>query len=487
MTVPRLSRPRSARTPRQVYVVFVGLCIGMMLSAIDATIVATALPSIVRDLNGERYLSWVATAYLLLLMASTPLYGKLGDLYGRKRIFQTAILIFLAGSILAGLSRNMGQLIACRALQGLGAGGLASLAMAITADIVPARDRGRFLGYQGLMFSVASIGGPFVGGVVVDHLSWRWVFYINMPVGLAALAIVSGNLHVAYRRVPHAVDYAGAALLVGCVTSLVLVTSLGGDEVSWGSPLIVALGALVPVLLAAFIARERRAPEPVLPLRLLCNPILAVAAIVNGLAALLFFMGVYFLPVFFQQVKGITPTRSGVLLIPFMLGTVAGTISSGRAVTRTGRYKPFPVAGGAVMAVGVLLLSGAGTQTSIATVGVYAAILGAGIGLVLQVLLLAAQNAVPAADLGTATSTVVFARALNGAVGLTVFGTILTNRLGFYRARVGEASAYAHSLHVVFLSALPVALAALVVTLFLREIPLHDVAHLDLAATPVAP
>ena len=217
-----------------MFVVFVGLCVGMMLSAIDATIVATALPSIVRDLNGERYLSWVATAYLLLLMASTPLYGKLGDLYGRKRIFQTAILIFLAGSILAGLSRNMGQLIACRALQGLGAGGLASLAMAITADIVPARDRGRFLGYQGLMFSVASIGGPFVGGVVVDHLSWRWVFYINMPVGLAALVIVSGNLHVASRRVPHAVDYAGAALLVGCVTSLVLVTSLGATRCRGG-------------------------------------------------------------------------------------------------------------------------------------------------------------------------------------------------------------------------------------------------------------
>jgi EmrB/QacA subfamily drug resistance transporter len=487
VTVPRLSLPRPARTSRQVSVVFVGLCIGMMLSAIDATIVATALPSIVRDLDGESHLSWVATAYLLFLMASTPLYGKLGDLYGRKRIFQAAILIFLAGSVLAGLSRDMGQLIACRAVQGLGAGGLSSLAMAITADIVPARDRGRFLGYQGMLFSVASIGGPFVGGVVVDHLSWRWVFYVNVPVGLAALAIVSGNLHVAYRRVAHAVDYAGAALLVGCVTSLVLVTSLGGDEVAWGSPLIVALGALVPALLAAFIARERRAPEPVLPLPLLRNPILAVAAIVNGLGALLFFTGVYFLPVFFQQVKGVSPTRSGVLLIPFMLGTVAGTIGSGRAVTRTGRYKPFPVAGGAVMAAGVLLLASAGTQTSIATVGVYAAILGIGIGLVLQVLLLAAQNAVPPRDLGTATSTVIFARALSGAVGLAVFGTILSNRLDFHRPRMGEAAAYAHSLQVVFLAALPVALAALVVTLFLREIPLQDVAHVGPAATPVAP
>ena len=286
---------------------------------------------------------------------------------------------------------------------------------------------------------------------------------------------------------PHAVDYPGAALLVGCVTSLVLVTSLGGDEVPWGSPLIVALGALVPLLLVAFVARERRAPEPVLPLRLLRNPILAVAAVVNGLSALLFFTGVYFLPVFFQQVKGVSPTRSGGLLIPFMLGTVVGTISSGRAVTRTGRYKPFPVAGGAVMAVGVLLLSSAGTHTSIATVGAYAAILGIGIGLVLQVLLLAAQNAVPPTDLGTATSTVVFARALSGAVGLAIFGTILTNRLGFYRARVSAPAAYSQSLHVVFLSALPVALAALAVTLLLREIPLHDVAHLGPAATPVAP
>ena len=469
-------------------VVFVGLCVGMMLSAIDATIVATALPSIVRDLHGESHLSWVATAYLLLLMASTPLYGKLGDLHGRKRIFQVAILIFLAGSMLAGLSRDMGQLIACRAVQGLGAGGLASLAMAITADIVPARDRGRFLGYQGLMFTVASIGGPFVGGVVVDHLSWRWVFYVNLPVGLAALAIVSGNLHVAYRRVPHAVDYAGAALLVGCVTSLVLVTSLGGEDAAWGSPLIVSLAILVPVLLAAFIARERRAPEPVVPLRLLRNPILAVAAVVNGLSALLFFAGVYFLPVFFQQVKGVSPTRSGVLLIPFMLGTVVGTITSGRAVTRTGRYKSFPVAGGAVMVLGVLLLASVGTQSSIATVGVYAAILGIGIGLVLQVLLLAAQNAVPAGDLGTATSTVIFARALSGAVGLALFGTILTNRLAFQRTRgLGEAAAYAQSIQMVFIAALPVALAALVVTLFLREIPLHDTAHLGPAATPVAP
>jgi EmrB/QacA subfamily drug resistance transporter len=470
-----------ARTPRGVVVVFIGLCIGMMLGAIDATIVATALPSIVRELDGEQQLSWIATAYLLFLMASTPLYGKLGDLYGRKRIFQIAILIFLTGSMLAGLSRTMGQLVACRAVQGMGAGGLSSLGMAITADIVAARERGRFLGYQGLMFSIASVGGPFVGGVVVDHLSWRWIFYVNVPVGLLALLIVSSRLHVVYPRVPHAVDYLGATLLVGCVMSLVLVTSLGGDEVAWGSPLIVILSALVPVLLVAFIARERRAPEPVLPLRLLRNPILAVAATVNGLSALLFFATIYFLPVFFQQVKGVSPTRSGLLLIPFMLGTVTGTISSGRAVTRTGRYKPFPVAGGVVMVAGVLLLSTAGTGTSIASVAAYGAILGLGLGLALQVLLLAGQNAVPPRHLGTATSTVIFARALYGSVGLAVLGTILVNRLEFHRASVSDATAYAESLQVVFLAALPVAVAALVVTLLLREIPLVDVDHVEVA------
>ncbi|HXQ62116.1 MAG TPA: MDR family MFS transporter [Acidimicrobiales bacterium] len=487
---------------RQVLIVFSGLMLGMLLAALDQTIVATALPTIVGDLHGLDHLSWVVTAYLLTTTLSTPLYGKISDLYGRKKIFQVAIVIFLVGSALSGLSRNMDQLIAFRALQGLGGGGLMALAMAIIGDIVSPRERGRYQGYFGGVFAFASIGGPLAGGFFVDHLTWRWIFYINIPVGILALVITSVVLRLPLPRRAHTIDYAGSALLVGAVTSFLLVTLWGGQTYSWGSSIILTLVIAGAVCLAAFVWWERRAREPVFPPHLFANPIPAVAFVITLLVAAAMFAAIIFIPIYLQLVDGVSPALSGVLLLPLMGGMLVTSIGSGQVVTRIGRYKAFPVAGTALMTVGMWLLSHLGPHTSHLTAAGYMVVFGLGMGMVMQLLVLAVQNAVARDDLGAATSAISFFRNIGAAFGTALFGTILTLRLGHWlprlvharthfslsssftitpkalkalppSVRAGVVESFVRSLHVVFLVGVPVAGLAFVFALMLKEIPLH--------------
>jgi EmrB/QacA subfamily drug resistance transporter len=339
-----------ARSHRQILFIFSGLILGMLLAALDQTIVATALPTIVGELGGLEHLSWVVTAYLLAATVSTPLYGKLGDLYGRKRIFQLAIVVFLVGSVLAGMSRSMAELIGFRALQGLGGGGLMVIAQAIIADVVTPRERGRYQGYFGAVFGGAMVAGPLAGGFFTDHFTWRWVFYINLPLGLAALAVTSVALRGRSATVRHQVDYLGASLLAGAVTCLVLLATWGGSQYPWSSPLIIGLGVAAVALLAVFVPVERRAAEPVVPLELFRNPTFGVASAVSLIIGFAMFGVISFLPLFLQLVGGASATNSGLLLLPLMLGLLSASMASGQVITRTGRYKAFPVLGTAVAA-----------------------------------------------------------------------------------------------------------------------------------------
>jgi EmrB/QacA subfamily drug resistance transporter len=494
-------------THRQILIVFSGLMAGMLLAALDQTIVSTALPTIVGDLKGLEHLSWVVTAYLLASTASTPLYGKLGDLYGRKLLFQAAIVIFLVGSALSGISQSMTQLILFRGVQGLGAGGLMALAMAIIGDLVSPRERGRYQGYLGSVFALSSVGGPLLGGLFVDHLSWRWVFYVNIPVGIVALLVTGAVLHLPRAKVTHAIDYVGAALMVGAITCLLLVTVWGGVTYAWSSPTILAFAAVGIALLAVFLSHETRAPEPILPLPLFRNAIFAVSSASMFVMGLAMFGAIIFVPLWLQIVRGASATRSGLMLTPLMLGIIAASVGSGRAISRIGRYKAFPVVGTALMGIGLWLLSTMDTSTSRAVSSVYMVVTGLGIGLVMQVLVLAVQNAVEARHLGVATSAVSFFRSMGGALGVAIFGSILNNRLQFNLQRLLGAKvkltgslgdgpgkirtlpppirhavveAFARSLHTVFLWAVPMALAGFVLVLFLRELPLRDTAHVGL-------
>lgn len=490
---------------RQIQVVFSGLMLGMLLAALDQTIVATALPKIVGDLGGLNHLSWVVTAYLLTSTASTPLYGKLSDLYGRKVLFQTAIVIFLVGSVLSGLSQNMAELVAFRAVQGMGAGGLMAMALAIIGDIVSPRERGRYQGYTGAVFALASVAGPLTGGFFVDHLSWRWVFYVNVPLGVLALMVTTAVLRLPFQRRSHAIDFTGSALLVAAVSSLLLVTVWGGNEYRWGSPQILGLALTGLVLVGLFVAQERRAAEPVLPLHLFSNDVFRVTSAVAFIVGMAMFGAIIFVPLYLQVVNGVTPTRSGLLLLPLVLGIMAASVGSGRAISRRGRYKAFPVAGTAIMTLGLFLLSRFDVDTPRLTQSAYMVVIGVGIGLVMQVLILAVQNAVPHSDLGTATSANSFFRSMGGAFGVAIFGSIFNSRLDTYIAKVlppGSAfsasslqggpetlrslppgtrmaviESFARALHVAFLCAVPVAALGFVIVLWLRELPLSETAH----------
>ncbi|GGL83960.1 EmrB/QacA family drug resistance transporter [Streptomyces anthocyanicus] len=472
------------------------LLLGMLLAALDQTIVSTALPTIVSDLGGLEHLSWVVTAYLLAATAATPLWGKLGDQYGRKKLFQLAIGIFLVGSALCGIAQGMGQLIAFRALQGLGGGGLMVLSMAIVGDLVPPRERGRYQGLFGAVFGATSVLGPLLGGVFTEHLSWRWVFYINLPIGVVALAVIAAVLHIPRRTTRHVIDYLGTLLIASVATSLVLVASLGGTTWAWSSPQIIGLAVLAVVLAVLFVAVERRAAEPVLPLKLFRVRTFTLSAVI-GFAM---FGAMTYLPTFLQVVRGVTPTMSGVYMLPMVFGLLLSSTVSGQIVSRTGRWKVFPVAGTAVTTLGLLLLHQLDENSATAEMGAYFFVFGLGLGLVMQVLVLIVQNAVAYEDLGVATSGATFFRSIGASFGVAIFGTIFASRLGdqltdaFRGAalppgvsvdtlkadprgigalppalRPEAIHAYASSITDVFLYAAPVALLAFLLAWLLKE------------------
>ncbi|WP_428934510.1 DHA2 family efflux MFS transporter permease subunit [Streptomyces sp. ACT015] len=486
--------------PGNVLVSIGALLLGLLLAALDQTIVSTALPTIVSDLGGLDHLSWVVTAYLLASTAATPLWGKLGDQYGRKRLFQTAIVIFLIGSALCGLARNMPELIGFRALQGLGGGGLIVLSMAIVGDIVPPRERGRYQGLFGAVFGATSVLGPLLGGVFTEHLSWRWVFYVNLPVGIVALVVIATALHIPRRSTPHVIDYLGTFLIAAVATCLVLVASLGGTTWAWGSAQIVGLAVLGVLLAVAFVAVERRAAEPVLPLGLFRIRTFTLAAVISFVVGFAMFGAMTYLPTFLQIVQGVSPTMSGVHMLPMVLGLLLSSTVSGQIVSRTGRWKVFPIAGTGITTIGLLLLHRMTEHTSTAVMSLYFFVFGLGLGLVMQVLVLIVQNAVSYEDLGVATSGATFFRSIGASFGVAVFGTVFTSRLGGrltdallgHRLPAGvspgslEADprgisalppalrpaalhAYASSITDVFLYAAPVALLGFVLAWFLKE------------------
>ncbi|MFB6834419.1 MDR family MFS transporter [Streptomyces hydrogenans] len=501
--------PGEGQSRRTVLAAIGALLLGMLLAALDQTIVSTALPTIVSELGGMEHLSWVVTAYMLASTAATPLWGKLGDQYGRKKLFQAAIVIFLIGSALCGIAQNMPQLIGFRALQGLGGGGLMVLSMAIVGDLVSPRERGKYQGLFGAVFGATSVLGPLLGGFFTEQLTWRWVFYINLPIGVVALFVIAAVLHIPVRSTRHTIDYLGTFLIASVATCLVLVASLGGTTWAWDSPQIIGTALLGAVLLVWFVRVERRAAEPVLPLKLFRIRTFTLVSVISFVVGFAMFGAMTYLPTFLQIVQGVSPTMSGVHMLPMVVGMLLTSTASGQIVSRTGRWKVFPVTGTAVTALGLLLLHRLTETSSTWEMSAYFFVFGAGLGLVMQVLVLVVQNAVGYEDLGVATSGATFFRSIGASFGVAVFGTVFTSRLTHkledvfaQAARAGTElppgtgpaqvaadpraigrlpaelrpevlHAYATSITDVFLYAAPVVLVAFVVAWFLKEDPLR--------------
>lgn len=490
------------RPVERVRVIFGALMLVILLASLDQTIVSTALPTIVGDLGGLQHLSWVVTAYLLASTVTGPIYGKLGDLYGRKIVLQTAIVIFLIGSALCGIAQNMLELIGFRALQGLGAGGLLVTAIAVVGDIVPPRERGRYQGLFGAVFGVSTVIGPLLGGFFVDNLSWRWIFYVNLPVGAFALFVIGAVFHSRAAHVRHAIDYLGASTLAVGLACVVLFTSFGGTTQPWASLPGIVLIVVGVGLLAVFVFVESRASEPILPLELFRNRTFVVTSAVGFIIGLALFGSVTYLPVFLQVVKGKSPTSSGLQLTPMMGGLLVTSIVAGRLISKFGRYRVFPIVGTAVMTVGMVLLSQLSVHSSSLTAALDMLVLGLGLGMVMQVLVLAVQNAVEFRVMGVATSGSLLFRQIGGSIGLAIFGAIFANRLhanlthflpsGAHAPKNVSPSvvrslppvlhrayidAIAASLHPVFVVASGIAVFAFLLTWLLREVPLRATAR----------
>ncbi|NYT92882.1 MDR family MFS transporter [Salinispora sp. H7-4] len=428
---PALRRPN-------IRVVLFGLMIAMMLAMLDNMIVSTALPRIVGEFGGLDHFTWVVTAYVLGTTVSTPIWGKLGDLFGRKPIFLTSVVIFLVGSALCGMAGSdllggpddgMTELIAFRAVQGLGAGGLMVGVLAIIGDLVPPRERGRYQGMIAGIMAIALVAGPLVGGFITDHLSWRWAFYVNLPLGGAALVLLVATLRLPRHRTAHRIDWLGAALLAAGITAIVLITTWGGNEYAWRSPQIVGLCVLAVASLAAFVVVERRAAEPVLPLSLFANRNFALISVIGFLLGFAMYGAMSFLPLYQQTVQGASATESGLLLLPLMFGMLVVSLVVGRTITRTGRYRVFPIIGGVVMSVGMVLLTRLDAQTEVAESSLYLLVLGVGMGFLMQTTMLIAQNSVDHRDLGAASGAATFFRSIGGSFGISLFGAVFASRL----------------------------------------------------------
>ena len=508
-TAPPEDHEFSPEEHRRILVILSALMLGMFLASLDQTIVATALPTIAGDLHGLNHLAWVVTAYLLASTISTPLWGKLGDLYGRKGFFQLAIVIFLVGSMLSGLSQSMIELIACRAIQGIGAGGLIVGSQAIIGDVIPPRQRGRYMGYFGAVFGLSSVLGPLAGGWFTQHLTWRWIFYINVPIGIFALFAIATVLHIPVKRVPHKIDLAGLTLLSVGVTSIILLTTWGGTQYAWGSKPVLALAAVSAAALVAFCVVETKVEEPIIPLDLFRIQTFSVATAVSFVIGFTMFGAIVYLPLYLQVVHGASPTKSGLELLPMVAGLLCTFILSGRLVSKTGRYKIFPIVGTAITAFGLALLTRLDPHTPYGLVALFMFVIGLGLGLVMQVLVVAVQNTVPHARLGTATSTATFFRTIGGAFGVAALGAVFNNRLlSELRAHASPAElrrlaggslaenpaqisqlpphqrdaivdAFSHALQTVFFVAVPFAIVAFALCWLMKETPLRTTAFVS--------
>ncbi|MFJ2650226.1 MDR family MFS transporter [Streptomyces sp. NPDC087420] len=487
--------------PRSVRIVLLALMIAMLLAMLDNMIVGTAMPTIVGELGGLEHLSWVVTAYTLATAASTPIWGKLGDLYGRKGVFLVSIVIFLIGSALSGMAQDMSQLIGFRAIQGLGAGGLMVGVMAIIGDLIPPRERGKYQGMMAGVMALAMIGGPLVGGAITDHLGWRWSFYINLPLGAVALAMVTAVLHLPKKdRSKVRIDFLGAGLLTVGITSIVLVTTWGGTEYDWSSAIIMELIALGVVALIGFVVVQKRTAEPLLPLHIFRSRNFTLMSVIGFLTGFVMFGAVLFLPLYQQSVQGASATNSGLLLLPMLLSMMVVSLIAGRVTTNTGKYRIFPILGGALMTVGLFLLAQMDTETSRLTSGVYMAVLGAGMGFLMQITMLVAQNSVEAKDMGVASSSTTLFRTLGSSFGVAIMGALFNSRVqdemaarggstsgGLASAQLDAASlaklpdaareAYQHAvstgIHGAFTLGAAIAVIGFVAAFFVKEVPLR--------------